>query len=329
MDADALDQRRILTQIAAVSWEHPSDRAALNALRKIPGFDRALRKIFSLFGERAIRLAYKANAIRTSENQYSNIHARLRRVCEVLDVAEPPECYVSQVEKVNAGAIGFKEPFIVLSSSMLEILTDDEVEAVLGHEVGHILSGHVFYRTLMDLLSKIIMFGYPLTGIALVPIYMGLLEWYRKSEVSSDRAALLAMQNPEIVMSALMKLAGGIRGGELNLDEFILQSEEYKTGGSVLDSVYRVLNVLGQTHPFAVMRVAEVRQWIESGDYDRVLGGDYQRRDEQDDRPYREDLKEAMDGYREGARDFMDEMDKTVDRFRSRFGEMFKARQDN
>ncbi len=318
-------QRRILTQISPVAWEHPADRAALNALRKVPGFDLALRKIFGLFGERALRLAFKANAVRVSANQYGWIQERLERVCEVLDVEKPPEVYVSQTPVVNAGAVGMGEPFIVLNSSMLEILSPDEVEAVLGHEVGHILSGHVLYRTLLILMLNLVLFRYTIIGLAMRPILMALLEWYRKSELSSDRAGLLSVQNPEVTMSSLMHMAGGMRGQTLDLDEFIAQSDEYREGGDLLDAVYKVLNVLGQTHPFAVIRVGELRDWMETGTYDRILAGEYQRRDEKDERPYRQDLAEAMKGYKDAARELLDEVDATVDRLKHKIGEAFRG----
>jgi len=328
MSEDSGVQRRILTQISPVSWEHPADRAALNALRKIPGFDLALRKIFGLFGERAIRLAFKANAVRVSENQYPWIHERLLRVCEVLDLDHPPEVYISQTPVVNAGAVGMGDPFIVLNSSMLEVLSHDEVEAVLGHEVGHILSGHVLYRTLLIIILNLVVFRYTIVGLAIRPILMGLLEWYRKSELSSDRAGLLAIQNPEVTMSSLMHMAGGTRGETLNLDEFVAQSKEYREGGDLLDAVYKVLNVLGQTHPFAVIRVGELQDWMESGEYERILSGEYQRRDEKDDRPYRQDLQEAMSGYKDAARELLDEVDATVDRLKSKIGEAFRGRRE-
>lgn len=329
-DNDSRDtsQRRVLTDISAIAWEHPADRAALNALRKIPGFDLALRKVFGTFGERAIRLAFKANAVRVSEAQYPWIHERLLRVCEILDLEKVPELYVSQTPIVNAGAVGLGDPFIVLNSSMLEVLNRDETEAVIAHEVGHILSGHVLYRTLLLLLMRLTLFRFPLAGIAALPILLALMEWYRKSELSCDRAALLGMQNPEIVMSSLMKLAGGTRGEELNLEEFVAQSDEYRAGGDLLDSVYKVLNAIGATHPFAVVRVAELRDWIDSGTYERIMAGDYQRRDEEDTRPYREDLQEAMRGYSDSAHEILDEVDAAVDRLKSKVGDVWrKSRQ--
>jgi Zn-dependent protease with chaperone function len=328
MNDQAGVQRRILTGISPLAWEHPADRAALNTLRKVPGFDLALRKVFGLFGERALRLAFKANAVRVSPNQYPWVHERLERVCEVLDVDSPPEVYISQTPIVNAGAVGMSEPFIVLNSSMLEVLGPDEVEAVLGHEVGHILSGHVLYRTLLILLLNLVIFRYTLAGLAIRPILMALLEWYRKSELSSDRAGLLAVQDAEAAMRSLMLLAGGTRGETLHLDEFVAQSQEYREGGDLLDSVYKVLNVLGQTHPFAVVRVAELQDWIESGAYERIVAGEYQRRDEKDTRTYRQDLAEAMKGYKDAARELFDEVDAAVDRLRSKIGDAFRARNE-
>jgi len=317
-------QRRILTEISPQAWEHPADRAALNALRKIPGFDLALRKIFGMFGERAIRLAFKANAVRVSEKQYAWIHERTLRVCEIMDLKEIPEVYVSQTPLVNAGAVGMSDPFIVLNSSMLEVLDRDEVEAVLAHEVGHILSGHVLYRTLLLLIMQLAMFRYPIAGLALLPILWALLEWYRKSELSCDRAALLAVQDKEIVMSSLMKLAGGTRGETLDLDEFIAQSEEYREGGDLLDSVYKVLNVIGATHPFSVVRVAELRDWIDTGAYDRIMTGDYPRRSDEDLKPYREDLAEAAKGYTDAAQEIFDEVDAAVDKLKTRFTDAWR-----
>jgi Zn-dependent protease with chaperone function len=325
MDELQKPDRRILADISPRAWEHPADRAALNALRKVPGFDLALRKVFGLFGERQLRLAFQANAVRVSERQYADLHEQLLRVCRTLDLEDPPELYVSQTPVVNAGALGMNEPFIVLNSSMIEVLAPVEVETIIGHEVGHIISGHVLYRTLLVLLLRLSLFRYPIAGLVARPVLYALLEWYRKSELSADRAGLLSVQDPEAAMSGLMHLAGGARGRSLDLDAFLEQSEAYRSEGGLLDSVYKVLNILGATHPFAVVRVAELREWIESGTYERILSGEYPRRDAEDERAYREDLAEAMAGYKESAKDFMDQVDAAVDKVRSRFMDAWRG----
>jgi Zn-dependent protease with chaperone function len=288
-----------------------------------------LRKVFGMFGERALLLAFKANAVKVTENQYPDLHESLLRVCEVLDAEEVPELFVSQKPVVNAGAVGMSKPFIVLNSSLVELLGQDEVEAVIGHEVGHILSGHVLYRTLLVILLSLTVFRYPLAGLAVRPVLFALLEWYRKSELSSDRAGLLAIQDPDASMRGLMHMAGGMRGETLNLEEFVAQAEEYREGGELLDSVYKVLNVLGLTHPFAVVRVAELKDWIDGGTYERILTGEYQERGTEDDRPYREDLAEALSGYKDSAQKIMDEVDAAVDRMRDRVSKAWRGSPDS
>ena len=298
--------------ISPTAWEHPADRAALNALRRIPGWDLVLRKLVGLFGEKTIRLTFKANAVRVTDTQYPWVHERLLTVCDILDVDEPPELYVSQTPLVNAGAVGLDRPFIVLNSSTIEVLDQDEIEAVIGHEVGHILSGHALYRTMLFILLRFTFTRYPLAGIAVRPILYGLLEWSRKAELSCDRAGVLATQQPRVMMSALMKIAGGSRGEDLDLDAFIAQSDEYLEGGDTLDGIYKMLAALGTTHPFAVVRVAELRNWIDSGAYDTMLNGDYRTTTDDEETPYSEDLGEAAAGYASAARDLVDDVGKRV-----------------
>lgn len=304
--------------ISPTAWEHPADRAALNALRRIPGWDLVLRKLVGLFGEKTIRLTFKANAVRVTDTQYPWVHERLLTVCDILDVDEPPELYVSQTPLVNAGAVGLDRPFIVLNSSTIEVLDQDEIEAVIGHEVGHILSGHALYRTMLFILLRFTFTRYPLAGIAVRPILYGLLEWSRKAELSCDRAGVLATQQPRVMMSALMKIAGGSRGEDLDLDAFIAQSDEYLEDGDTLDGIYKMLAALGTTHPFAVVRVAELRNWIDSGAYDTMLNGDYRTTTDDEETPYSEDLGEAAAGYASAARDLVDDVGKRVGNVTSR-----------
>ncbi len=294
--------------ISPTTWEHPTDRAALNALRRIPGFDVVLRKLVGMFGEKSVRLTFKANAIKVGEHQYPWIHERLLKACDTLDLQEIPELYVSQTPLVNAGAIGFDKPFIVLNSSTIEIIDRDQLEAVIAHEVAHIMSGHAVYRTMLAILMQLAQTRYPLAGIAVRPVLYGLLEWSRRSELSCDRAALLATQDPDVVMGALMRIAGGSRGEDLDLDAFIAQSDEYRDDKDTIAGIYKVLAALGATHPFAVVRVAELRDWIESGDYQRIIDGDYRTPEVDEETPYTDDVGDAAAGYAGSARKLVDEV---------------------
>jgi Zn-dependent protease with chaperone function len=315
--------RRVLTEISSRAWEHPADRAALQALRRIPVFDEVLRSMFGFFGEKPIRLAFQANAVRISPRQFPKVHSLYREVCQTLDPEKEYEVFVSQTPMVNAGAYGMDRPFIILNSGTLRLLSDEELAFVLGHELGHIMSDHVLYRTMTVLLIQLASMGFPVVGLAARAVLVALLEWYRKSELSSDRAGLLAVQDPQVAMSAMMKMAGGGEAGETNLDEFILQAEEYRTGGDVADQVFKVLNLMATTHPFFVLRVSEVRNWIEGGDYDRLLRGEYPRRGDPDS-SYQNDLKAAAQAYAEGAKGVIDSVAEAAKRMGEAFREGFK-----
>ncbi|MBI3082637.1 MAG: M48 family metallopeptidase, partial [Gemmatimonadetes bacterium] len=141
--------RKVLQQIAPVTWEHPADRAALQTLRAIPGFDEAVRKIVGTFGERGIRLLFQANAVRVGPTQFPVLHTLITEGSATMDWPEAPEVYVTQTPFVNAGAVGVDRPFIILNSGAVSLLDTDELRALLGHELGHVMSGHALYRTVL------------------------------------------------------------------------------------------------------------------------------------------------------------------------------------
>jgi hypothetical protein len=145
----------------------------------------------------------------------------------------------------------------------------------------------------------------------------------RKAELSSDRAGLLVGQDPETALRTLMKLAGGGYDNETDLNEFMVQADEYRKGGDVADAVFKVLNILGSTHPFHVLRAAELRDWIEAGEYDRVLRGEYKRRGEPNT-PYMDDLRAAADAYKEDAADLKAQFGDAAKRMREAFRDGFK-----
>lgn len=296
--------RTILSNIAAVSWEHPADRAALQAVRAVPGFNEAVKKIVGFFGERGIRLIFQANAVRVGPNQFPRLHQLMTEVTTTMDWPEQPPLFVSQTPIVNAGAVGVDHPFIVLNSGAVSLLDDDELRVLLGHELGHVMSGHTLYRTVTILILALGFRNLPfLAGIVLLPIQLALLEWYRKSEMSADRTGLLASQDRVAAMRVFLKLAGGGSMKEMNLDAFMEQAKEYEDMGGPVDAIYKVLNTMGMTHPFHTLRAAELQRWIDGGTYDTILKGQYTHRGaEEKERPLTEDIGEAARHYAQEAK---------------------------
>jgi Zn-dependent protease with chaperone function len=296
------DRARVrLTGISSRAYEHPADRSALVALRKLTGFDTLLKLLNGLFNERAMRLNFLASGVKVSDRQFPHIHEMLRDGAYVLDMDTVPELFVSQTPLVNAMALGTNTPFIVLNSGLVELLDAEELRAVIGHELGHILSGHSVYRTmlynLIVLASRIAWM--PIGYIGLRAIIWGLEEWYRKSELSCDRAGLLAGQDLDASRRVLMKLAGGSRLAEMNADAFHDQAREYDAAPDLRDSILKLLQLQGNTHPFAVVRFAELDHWVSSGEYERILAGDYPRRDTDRNASVTEEVRNAAKAYQD------------------------------
>lgn len=316
-----------LPSIASTSWEHPADRAALNALRALPGFDTAVRKVAGLIGERSLRHLYTANAVRVNARQRPQLDALYSEVIATLDWPDRPELFVSQTPLVNAMAVGFDRPFIVINSSMLEILDREERRVILAHELGHIMSGHNTYRTIAILLLTVGLSNLPtLVGAALLPFHLAILDWYRKSEFSADRAGLLGSQDQRKTLGVFMQLAGGVRDDDdtMDLDTFLEQAAEYETKGSAWDTFLKLLNTAFRDHPFATVRAAELKRWIDSGAYDTIMRGEYQRRGDPPPQNLGVDFADAGAYYRQQAEAAAATVKDSFGKARDAFNDAFK-----
>lgn len=289
-----------LRNISPTAWEHPTDRAALSALRKVPGLDIVLQKLFGSTTERSLRLIALASAVRVNSSQFPRIHALHEEACATLDIRPMPELYVAQNPFLNASAIGVDHPFIVLNSSTVESLGDEELLCILAHEIAHCASGHALYKTLLAFLLKVPLtaLNIPLSGIAIMAIIMALREWDRKSELSADRAGLLAVQDTDVSYRLLMKMAGASDPSQININEFFVQAAEYEGSGSMLDSVYKLFNLVGQSHPFPVLRLTELKSWVDRGDYSAILSGKYDQRGAEAKDNMGETFRNAADEYK-------------------------------
>lgn len=315
-----------LPQISSRAWEHAADRAALDTLRAIPGFDEVVRKVAGFITERGVRQLFLANAVQVGPAQRPRLHALLGDVCATLDWTERPDLYVTQSPKVNAYAIGFERPFIVITSGALELLEgDDERRFLLAHELGHIMSGHMLYRTVALVILAIGSLALFPVGLALLPFQLALLEWHRKSELSTDRAGLLAVQDTLVAQRSFMKLAGGPDYGDAaSVEEFMRQAAAYESGGDAWDQVLRLVNTAFREHPFNTVRAGELERWRSGGAYDAILAGTYERRGERGP-SLGDDYAEATSYYSSKARRGFDNVSDAVRRAGDAFKEAFRG----
>ena len=304
MTTESLPARRgriRFPDISSRAYEHPADRGALVALRSIPGFDSVLKALSSAIGERSIRLLYLASATRVSPRQYPDIHEMLNECATTLDLQPVPEMFIEQDPSPSAMAIGLDKPIIVISTGMLQLTDDEGLRFIIGHEVGHVLSGHAVYRTMLLALINVAatIAWLPIGAWSIRAIILGLNEWFRKSELSCDRAGLLCSQDPSAALRAHASLAGARNPDDMDVAGFLDQAEEYETRGDVRDSLLKLLQLSGRSHPLAALRAAELQKWAAGPEYAYILAGNYPRRSDDKDTPMSDDVKAAANSYKE------------------------------
>jgi len=306
--------RTTLTGISSRAWEHPADRGALVALRKLRGYDVVVRKLSGLFNERAIRMVHLGSAVRADDRQFPRVHRLFAEAAATLDVKELPELYVRADPLLTAVTIGVDRPMVVISSALVDLLDDEELRFVLGHELGHAQSGHAVYQTMVLQLLRLgtMLASIPFGALGIRAVTAALLEWSRKAELSADRAGLLAGQDPQAALRTHMKLAGGGHLDDLDPTAFLAQASEYDAATDLRDSVLKLMLLEVTTHPFAVVRAGELRRWVDSGVYATIVGGDYPRREDDENASLTEEAKAAAHSYAEAFSHSQDALSKLV-----------------
>lgn len=254
------------------------DKKALDALTGTPGLEPAVKKFYKYGLEKIYKIQYTGSNIRVNNNNFKNVYNILIDVCKILDVSNIPDMYIEWNYSVNGFTTGVENPIIVLTSGSLDLLSDDELYYLIGHEVGHIKSGHVLYHTMASVVPIIGKYVGNLTlglgEILSTGLQLALMTWYRKSEYTADRAGLLACQDMNVVVSAVMKMAGipARYYGYVNQADFIQQAKDFDDFDfDKLDKVAKIISVMDNTHPWTVLRTAELTKWVDSGQYNTIL----------------------------------------------------------
>ncbi|MFJ3310953.1 M48 family metallopeptidase [Streptomyces sp. NPDC086549] len=277
------------------TYEHPAALTALTVMKKVRGFDLLLKKVHGAVGEPVVRMQHLTSAVRVGPRQFRRLHEIKEEAASILDLTDPPELYVRNMGTINAFAIGMDRPFIVVSAELVDIMSDEEIRFVIGHELGHVMSGHVLYQTVARVIASIGLASFPIAGLALEAVDVALKDWSRKSELSCDRAGLLVAQDLDVAVRALMKLAAGGRTDEMEPAEFLQQAAEFELDATgVRNRIYKYLLPSG-SHPILVLRASELDRWVRHGDYALIVEqGAYELRSEDAQATARGSLRDQL-----------------------------------
>ena len=250
---------------------HPEDAAALRQLESIPGFPTLVKKVLALGLEQLQYGLNMATAIRLSPTQLPKLYNHLPPICQKLGIAEP-EFYLQMDPMPNAWTFGDTKISITITSGLVEMMSDDELDAILAHECGHILCRHVLYHSIAQyILSGADALG--VLGSLTVPIQYAIFYWQRKSELSCDRCASI-ITSPEVVARAMARFSGGPKSitASLNMYEWARQADQYDAirNDNLWNKTLQLAAIAGQSHPFSAVRVREILRWGNSAQYQDV-----------------------------------------------------------
>ena len=277
------------TGISSEAFRHPLDREAEAALRSVPGFQLVASKFVEFMYERPQFVFHMGNSIEVGPRQYSTLYRIFRECVRDLDVYPEPSLFVSQNPNINAYSLGKEHPYIVLNTGLIDLLNEAEIRSVIAHELGHIKCGHTILTMMgmwaISLAATIGEMTFGIGNLVSSGLIFAFYEWRRKAELSSDRAALLVMDDLKPVMQTMMKVAGCCQqfGHECSVDEFVKQADKYQNlDEDGLNQIYKFLLYNGAqglmlSHPFPVERLGYLRSWADSAEYRQIRAGNYKR----------------------------------------------------
>ena len=260
--------------IKPAEFIHPHDAAALRQLENIPGFPALVKKILQLGLEQLRYGVNMASNIRLSPTQLPKLYNHLPPICQKLGIPEP-EFYLQMDPVPNAWTFGDTKIFITITSGLVDLLDDEELDAVIAHECGHILCRHVLYHSIAaEIFNGAGRLG--LLGDLAKPIKWAIYHWWRMSELSCDRCASI-ITSPEAVARSMARLAGGPKSitAKLNMDEWAKQADKYEAirTDNLWDKALQLSVVLDLSHPFHAVRVREILNWGESPQFKNLMTG--------------------------------------------------------
>ena len=175
---------------------------------------------------------WSSGATIVSKEQYPRLHEIVERLSADNGIPKPKVAIVnSRVPNAFATGKSPKSSLVAVTSGILDLLDDDELEAVIGHELSHVRSRDVLVLTLASVFSMVawylVQFGFfgglqgrgrNSSGGTAIVILVALITWVvsfliiraisRYREYSADRSGAIMTGKPDKLANALLKISG-------------------------------------------------------------------------------------------------------------------------
>ncbi len=247
----------------AARYAYAADVAMLRSFSRMPAVEHAASALVRTNKE-LMRGQLLGQAVKVGPKQFPSLQKIAEHCARTLAVPVP-QIYVMNDPRVNAYTFGTEDQsFIVLHSALVDSLSEAELTFVVGHETGHIQNKHVVYGTVLILLTQM---ASAFAGFFVEPVLLPLRAWYRRAEITCDRAGLLCARDVDAGTKSFMKLAVGSSRlfAEMDVDAYVEQLEESR------NTIGRYLEAFA-THPYLPTRIAALRAFAESEIYRSAIG---------------------------------------------------------
>lgn len=265
--------RKKLVNFNPESIIHPDDAAVISKVNKIPGFKHILKKTIGNYTEYLTKITYTGNGYDITESSYPSIFKQLDEDCRILGLKEIPLLTTSWEYFISSRTVGGDTNRIVITSGSIDLLTPQELDFLLGHEIGHILCGHLPYHMLVEAMYMPILSDNSIIN-PLTPIKLLMLEWYRISHYSADRVGLLACQDIDVALSTMVKMSGLPKKyfNSIDIKAFIRQANDFSDNHSnALDKVAKTVSIMSANAPWMVLRAKKLLEFYESDEYSAII----------------------------------------------------------
>ncbi len=267
---------------------HDLDKMAFDALNKFPKLVKLKQAYIANTSERAAKLELLSTALRLGEDQYPDVYNLLPPICGRLDITIP-ELYIVQSKNkkdLNAATVGVEHPVIYLTSELVKQSSLEQIKSVIAHECGHIACRHCVYhdlaRSFLDGIENSPLSMIPAVNKYITPaLVRALLFWYRCSELSADRAAVLCDGDPNTTIDVLLKIHG-YDDENINREAFIKQALDLKeyVNESNANKMMELMMTQWDSHPVMATRAYECYDFAQSEQFREILDGTYVVKDD-------------------------------------------------
>ena len=244
----------------AIDIQAQGDRELAESLLAIHEIQQVIERFKKQSKDYSARRHLLSSSMRLSPQMAPDVHRTMQACSSRLGLNAPIETFVYPGPFFNAAAVRPERGrlFIILSSSLLEAFDSDELNFVIGHELGHHLYDH--HRIPVGALLE--------GSVHISPgLVLQLFAWQRYAEISADRTGLLCTGSLSTAARALFKMASGLRGGRVTIDieQFLAQAHDLR---DEIERDARVDEPMRRdwfaTHPFSPLRLVAAELFTDS-----------------------------------------------------------------